>query len=340
MLQLRNQTPFAAQLMLLPDRDGIDTLFTVIKGTFTIGERLGLAAEQLPLTLADEFHGDPMTSSIRVPSDVSIGKVGTDVVINGSAWAPEARPTWQMDVSAVVGPVSKEARVFGDRVWEAGASGATASWVAPFLRMPLAWERAFGGSDVTEKGPAAEPRNPVGAGFRASNGSKPLPGLPLPNIEDPAALISSSKDAPPPMGFGAVASHWLPRRAYAGTYDDAWMKNRAPYLPSDFDLRFGQVAAPGLQAPGFLQGGEVVELHGMTPQGALRFTLPAVRLRVDYRVTPTIEARHPVLDTVIIEPDSSRLVMVWRAGLACDKRVRKIRDVTPTLLTAAEGALE
>src|SRR3712207_9360361 len=82
------------------------------------------------------------------------------------------RSAWQMDVRVSVGPASKTVRVFGDRVWDAGPAGAATKWVAPFERMPLVWERAFGGADQTDRGPTADPRNPVGTGFRAPNGAK------------------------------------------------------------------------------------------------------------------------------------------------------------------------
>jgi hypothetical protein len=337
MLQLKNQTPFAAQIMLLPDRSGIDTLFAVIKATFTIAESLRLSDEQVPLTLADEFHGEPATSGIRAASDVCIGKLGTDIIINGSAWAPSERPTWQMEVAASVGPASKRVRVCGDRVWDTSGAGAAVSWLAPFVRMPLVWERAFGGSDLTDKGPATEPRNPAGLGFRLADSTKPLAGLPLPNIENPKALIASWKDTPSPAGFGAVAAHWLPRRAYAGTYDDAWMKNRAPYLPDDFDLRFCQLASAGLVTQGYLQGGELVELHGMTASGVLRFSLPIVGISVNYRLNNDSLERLASLDTVVIEPDAGRLIMLWRSALACDKRARQIREVVPMLVPGGQA---
>jgi hypothetical protein len=191
MLQLKNETPFKAQIMLLPDRSGIDTLYTVVKATFTIGQSLGLAEEQVPVTLADEFFGEPTSSSIRAASDVSIGKPSTDVVINGSAWARGGTPTWQMDVSASVGPVAKTVRVFADRVWNVSSGVASVAWLAPFERLPIVWERAFGGSDISEKGPFMEPRNPAGTGFRVSDGAKAMAGLSLPNVEDPNAPISS-----------------------------------------------------------------------------------------------------------------------------------------------------
>ena len=191
MLQLKNGTPFKASLMLLPDVDGIDTVYAVVKGTFTLGSRLTLADEQVPVVLADQHHADPAGSSIKVASDVCLGKQHTDVVLLGSACAPAERPVWHMDVSLAVGSVRKAVRVFGDRVWDARTGVATIAHLTPFVRMPLTWERAYGGMDETEQGPAGHPRNPVGTGFRARGGTKPIAGTPVPNVEDPAALITS-----------------------------------------------------------------------------------------------------------------------------------------------------
>jgi hypothetical protein len=333
-LQIKNATPFKAMLMLLPDATGVDTLFTVVKATFRIGETFGLADEQVPVTMADKYYGEPGTSSIRVPSDVCLEKPGTDVLLVGSAWSPDAKPAWQMDVSVAVGSVAKTVRVSGDRVWDSHAGGATVSWVAPFTRVPLAWERAYGGTDETEKGPVADRRNPVGTGFRAPKSSRPLVGLPVPNIEDPSAPISSPSQSPPPAGFAPVAPHWLPRASYAGTYDDVWTKTRAPYLPHDFDSRFFHVAPVGLAAPR-LHGGEPVDLRGVTPNGRLQFVLPTIRVRADYRFDRGVETRFADLETVILEPDDSRLVMVWRASLACDKKGLKVREVETTFAPAA-----
>jgi hypothetical protein len=335
MLQLVNPTPLKAAIMLLPDLAGVDTLFTVLKATFTLGARVALAEDQVPVALADQHYGEPGLSSVRVPSDVCIGKPSTDILLVGSAWAPGGRATWQMDVSVAVGPVSKSARVFGDRVWDSSPAGATLVWVAPFERMPLVWERAYGGTDQTERGPTAEPRNPVGLGFRARDGAKPLAGLPAPNVEDPASPISSWKDTPPPAGFAPIAPHWEPRKSYAGTYDETWQKTRAPYLPNDFDPRFFQLAPPGLSASGRLQGGELVDLRGVTPDGVLQFTLPSARVHVVYRLDTGEETRPAALDTIILEPDAGRLMMVWSAALPCDKAALKVREIEPTVLAAA-----
>jgi hypothetical protein len=332
MLQLKNDTPFAAALMPLTGQNGADTVLTVLKATFTIGPHVVIAEEQVPVAVADTHHGGPATSSIRVPSDVSFGKPGTDILLLGSACAPGERPTWQLDVSLTVGPVTKTVRVFGDRVWQAGPAGASVSWVQPFVRMPLVWERAFGGVDPTEAGPVTEPRNPVGRGFRTPASSRPVDGLPLPNLEEPIAPISTWKDQPPPACFAPVAPHWLPRRAYAGTYDAAWQRRRAPFLPADFDPRFFQLAPTELVTSSYLSGGEVVEVRGASPGGLMRFQLPQAKLRVTYKLDGALEERPAVLDTIIVQPDVASVVMIWRAALPCDKKALRVEEVRTQLL--------
>lgn len=335
MLQFRNSTPFAGTIFLSPDPQGVDTAYAIVRGTFSLRDRVAPADEQLPVSLADEYHGEPGASSIKRPADAGLMRPGTDVVLLGHACAPGERPTWQMDVSVTAGAVSKSVRVFADRVWESGAAGPTMSWVQPFVRMPLVWERAFGGGDVTEGGPSVDPRNPVGRGFRAKGGTKPLAGLPLPNVEDPAALIGSPKDEPAPAGFAPVAPAWLPRRSYAGTYDEAWQKNRAPYLPTDFDARFFQIAPPGLTATPHLRGGEPVQVLGATPSGSLAFQLPRVGVEVAFVLGGARQVRPAVLDTVVIEPDELRLSLVWRAAFACDKKALRITEIEASLASPA-----
>ena len=335
MLQVKNSTPFKALLVMLADRHGIDTLFTVIKGTFTLAERTSLASEQLPIIGVDQYYGDQSTTSVRIPSDISLEKIGTDVVVNGCAVAPHGVPTWEMDVSVSVGPVAKSIRVFGDRVWDTGAAGPSISWIKPFVRMPIIWERAFGGADETDAGRSVDSRNPVGVGFRARGGRKSTAGVPLPNVEDPTALISSTRDAPNPAGLATVAPHWLPRRSFAGTYDATWQQSRAPFLPRDFDPRFCQIAPLGMTTPSYLQGGERVELRGLTAE-AMRLSVPAARVEAHYSLNGATEVRPANLDTIVLEPDQRRLIAVWRAVLPCDKKVLKIREVE-TIVAALDG---
>ena len=330
MLQFENHTDFAGTIFASPDPDGIDTLFTVIKGTFDIGADLARAEEQVDIVMADEHHADVATSSVSAPSDLSLVKPATDVLLLGHAWTPGGKPGYYADVSLQAGPLIRQVRAFGDRIWS-GLTGSTASTPEPFTRMPLVWERAFGGMDEGRDGPAADARNPVGSGFRAPHSRIPIDGQRLPNLEDPADPITSPRQTPVPACFAPIAAHWYPRRAFAGTYDEAWQESRAPYLPLDFDPRFFQCAAPGLTAGSWFQGGELIDIRGATPDGWLQFALPMLAVHVTYRVSGSDQRRPANLDTVIIEPDSGRLILVWPAALACDKSLLKVERVTANL---------
>src|SRR5260370_42246032 len=102
-----------------------------------------------------------------------------------------------------VGPIRKTLRVTGDRVCKVGALTISNTAPEPFERMPLTYERAYGGRDETADDPKKhswEVRNPVGVGFavRSSN----LADKPLPNVEEPGRLLSR------PAGVGPIAAHW------------------------------------------------------------------------------------------------------------------------------------
>lgn len=327
MLQIENQTPFKALMAVLPDQDAIDTLYVILKATLTLRPRLVLASEQIPPTLADEYHGDPTSSSLKKVSEMHIGKRGTDVLLIGRAWAPGGQATPEVWVRLVVAERQKTIRVLGDRTWTRG--GAPSAPV-PFEAMPLVWERAFGGLHQFADGCLGEERNPVGVGFAGRRDVDELFGQPVPNLEDPTAPLERLGQNPAPACLAPVAPHWLPRRAFAGTYDQQWQRKRAPYLPHDFDRRFLQCATAEMCFDRFLQGSEPLEVRGVTPDAPISLTLPVANLEINVRVAGQTE--HPVanLETVLIEPDENRLCLTWRAALPCDRKVLKVEKVTVT----------
>jgi hypothetical protein len=323
-LQLQNHTPFSASLSVFPDAQGVETAYAVVKATFAIGRQGPLpAAEQVPLLASDVFWADPLTSSLRAAGDFTLLKPATDVLLQGRAIAP--RPDTRVaDVRLKVGPVDKTVRVFGDRRWEGAGDRLKPSAPLPWERMPLRWEFAFGGV----AGPAAsahEPRNPVGRGVAADAAS--LKGTLLPNLEDPDAPIVSPSDRPPPACFAPLAPTWWPRRGFTGTYDTDWTRQRAPYLPLDFDTRYFQLAPAGLVAPGHLQGGEPVELDGFTLDGSLRFDLPRLQWRCEFTFDGRRQPRPLQLETVLFEPDAGRFQMLWRAALPVDKKLLRLQQL-------------
>lgn len=337
MLQVVNRTPLSASLSVFANPAGVECAYGAVKATFDLSSGTPeLSAKQAQFLAADVYWGDPLNTSVRAAGDVTLLKPATDIMVLGRAVAP--RPVHAMDVVIRVGAIAKTLRVFGNRRWVKRGKNWTISEPQAFERLPLKWEHAFGGTGklVEGKEPEHEPRNPVGAGFVASYDDD-FEGRALPNIEDPAQLVAVPQDRPAPAGCAPVSPVWLPRRSYAGTYDEAWQKSRAPFLPKDFDPRFFNAAASGLIADGFLAGGEVVELQGCTAGGALRFALPAPRVSMQWSFDGgTIDAE-PRLDTVLIEPDQARLQMVWRAELAVGKRLTRLKHLE---LTCPDYALE
>jgi hypothetical protein len=325
MLQLTNASPFAPAISVFPDKDGVDALYIVVRGTFTLLPRLAVARAPIAPTLADEYWGDPAQSSLKYASELHVGKPTTDVILMGQAWSP-GKPVHRTSVRVSVAERSKTVVVFGDRTWK--ASGGFTS-PQPFESMPLVYERAFGGHHrVSEQVVLAEERNPVGVGFAGKRSSYDMIGQKLPNIEDPSSLIDRVGDTPVPACFGFVAPAWIPRRRHAGTYDKAWQRTRAPYLPTDFDSRFFNAAPPELTFERYLQGGEPVHVLGACKQGELRFDLP--RCRVIGAVEMAGSRHSPAfhLETVVIEPDENRLSVSWRARLVCDKKALRVEEVT------------
>jgi hypothetical protein len=330
-LQLNNQSRFAPAVNLFADESGVDTLYVGVRGTFTLGAFPRLSDERLPPVAADVYWGEPGASSLKYASEIHVGKRGTDVALVGFAHAPGGRPVAEMLAALAVAGRRKVVKVVGDRTWRGVGGGTTRP--EPFVAMPLVYERAFGGRDDGGRpdggaGPGlAEERNPVGTGFRGRRSARESVGQRLPNLEDPRRPLTTFGEQPPPAAFGFVAPAWQPRRAFAGTYDAAWKRARAPFLPGDFDLRFSNAASAELIFGDFLQGGEPLALDGVSLEGPLRLSIPMARPRLEVWVAGVRERPPLRLETVLIEPDERRLSLTWRAALRCDKRALKIRSI-------------
>jgi len=306
-----------AATYFLMDRDGAEVMLLVLKGTWRIkkGGAISIADEQMPVISEPVYRGEPGKSSLIFDTDVALEKPGTDCVLIGHARALKPRLA-HVDVTFGVGPVKKQARVFGDRRWKKGLlGGASIIKIRPIEKIPLIWENTFGGIDASYKDPSKHEvcrENPVGKGFIASKSTIDIDGQFLPNIEDPADLIKNPKQRPKPAGFGMIAPYWHPRAGFAGTYDERWRKYISPLLPEDFDTRFNSCAAPGLTTPSHLKGTERVLIDGASINGRILFDLPGVTPRVIVRRLGH-EGDLPMrLDTVVVQPDEERVMLTWR----------------------------
>jgi hypothetical protein len=324
---LNNLTPFAAERAWVRDQDGAEVWIVAVKASFVIqsdGQQI-LDLEQSEVSRVPEFTGQPGLSSLLSECDLKHKKTRTDVILRGQAYSPGGKPTKRVDVRLKIGNIDKTLRVHGDRRWKRGLFGIRLTRPAPFTRMPIIYERSFGGTDQKAKNPKHhqwEPCNPVGTGFATRK--KHLLGELAPNIEYPRSPYRGRRRGKP-AGFGPIARHWSPRVQLAGTYDEAWEQTRNPLLPSDFDERFYQCAPEDQQVPGFLKGGEVVELYNLTPEGLLSFHVPRVTLGLTTRFYDGTEAVHRTdLHTLIIQPDERRFQMVWHSHLPCHHKVNQL----------------
>ncbi len=338
-LDLYNLTPLTAGRFVFLDATGRESLLVVVKATFNLkGGRAVLADQQAPLTLADEYRGEPAHSSLLHASDLAPFKPATDVFLEGFAY-PGPRSRTEVLVALRVGAMSKGVQVFGERIWDTSFGIPTVSAPRPFERLELTWERAFGGSDDSHpEHPERCDANPVGRGFRGARSRRPLDGMLLPNLEDPRALLRSPRDRPTPRGLGPLPPHWPQRARLAGTYNAAWERERLPLLPQDFDDRHHLAAPEDQQMTGYVQGDEPVKVVGATPPGVLEFSLPTLRPEVIIKIGSEREVPPCPCDTVLIDCERQQLTLVWRARSVIHGRVPAVYWAKVQLARGAHGS--
>jgi hypothetical protein len=330
-----NKSPVKAGWTMGFDRDGRELLIVAVKATFTIpdfGRPPELAKEQAALTEADVFTGEPGYSATLYETDYAHRKPKCDVLLNGSAYAPKGQPTERVTVSLQVGPMIKSFDVVGNRHWQAGMLYTNNTKIERFTKMPISYDNAFGGVDKAKEDPATfrwYPTNHAGKGFHEYTDSKFVDGKPLPNTEETGVPITSMRGKYKPMAFGAIGRAWQQRAKYAGTYDQKWLDQQAPFWPDDFDYRYFQAAPEEQQIP-YPKGGEEVVLKNLTADGFTRFQLPKMQMPVVLIPADGPERQaETTIDTLLIEPDKKRFMLTWRASVPMK---RSVFDIVQTIV--------
>lgn len=335
-MDIRNRTTFEEGLALGRGPSGPPCLSVIVKGTFSIPDGSKSVVEpvedQRPVATEDEYYNGDITGSLRLEADTVPYKPRTDVVVVGSAHAPGGDPVRTLDVSLSVGRrLHHVIRVFGDREW-VFPSRMTAvprmTDTAPFVEMPLVYERAFGGID--HKASKWCPFNFIGRGYVGRKSRESIDQTPLPNLENPNDLISSWDDQPRPVGVGFYRRDWQPRAGYAGSEDGREDADESFGLPSDFQFDFYNGAHPYLQVDEYLGGDEEIELRHFTPDEYRQFSLPGSTPEVNIErytgpgADGDIEGEAPGekrtrtervamnLDTLVLLPDEDEFFLVWR----------------------------
>ena len=332
--KINNTTDFHFEPLFLQDEEMRPLFVGLVKATFRIqpsqnGPLIPMQ-DQVPAVVAGEPYDDPETGSYKYEPECAPYKCNTDIVLVGSAKAPQENMR-QFDCGFRVGNQVKVARIFGERVWVKGMLGMTASEAQPVTEVPLTYENAFGGVDLSvemEHGNPLEVRNPVGKGFHHKKGQRVV-NSPLPQIEDPSNLIANYNDCPAPVGFGFTSPNWHPRREFAGTYDETWLNERSPLMPEDFNPLFHNAASSQLVANGYLNGDEPVQILNASPWPKLVFHLPGLPPPV---ITLTLKngqvcLLQTVLDTVIVNTEDMLLFLHYRVKQVLKSGVHGVRSI-------------
>lgn len=249
-MKLENRSSATARQMsgMSPDYQYI--LSVLAKRTYTIEQdgRCVLAAAQVPIF--SEAGDNPVCPELLDHDlDLYPFKPATDVIVKGHAFSDVSCST--LEVSVQIGRWGKAIRVVGDRRATLSANGQIVfSEPTPFHKIPLRYDRAYGGRDLAAEAkygnPAMElekyvdktiidldaasphiyPRNPAGAGYLIEPTKEAVEQLLLPNLEDPLDQLTPLRIAagkpgnwplmPLPQAFDWVHYGWFPRIAYFG----------------------------------------------------------------------------------------------------------------------------
>lgn len=300
-----------------------DDPLAVLTRTFTAAKQDILVVSVLagfslgaPDNLFDEDHLWELASEALDRSQVldqGMPKPGGEVLIAGKCFAPKNKTVSAEQASFRVGAVRKSVYIFGPRRWETPLYLVKViSKPEPFTQMDITWNNALGGPDFD--------RNPQGKGLSEVISPEGDKYVPLPNIEDPGHLISSSSDKPDPAGFGPLGLDWPSRLRRLGTFDEKWLEESWPGFPDDFDFSYFNLAPKDQRMDGYFRGNEQIELTAMHPeQAVLHSELPGLRARVfaelktaEGDVFKEIKTR---LDTIWLFPHQDMGLCIWRGTM-------------------------
>ncbi len=271
-------------------RGGRLRVTVIVKATFAfVPDGVMRCISPLPIFQAEVHQDDDPARSVRLTTDLTPELARVDVVFTGHAHAPSAAPVKTLPVRLGLGDAA--GRLLLDKPLEVRSE-------AGFTRMPMVYEKAFGGEGSQE--------NPVGVGERRGTGE---PAVCYPGIPGRAA------------GYAPLGSDWPARRKLLGSVPVAALEASVLELPESFDWTYFQ-AAPVDQRVAALQGDEWVLLSGLTAgKPMMRARLPGARAvarlhglsRVGMAEGHVLPLR---ADTLRLDGDRLEASITWRGSFA------------------------
>lgn len=194
--------------------------------------------------------------------------------------------------------------------------------------------------NLLEGSPYRYPRNPSGKGYIIEPTNEAIENLELPNIENQEQLLTSDNlickrveewyKMPVPIGTNWVSPGWFPRVGYYGLYqlpkniDDSlyeikkgWsdlnlLNSKFRIKEAQFNFRFCNGASLGLQSK-HLVGGEhcmLINIHPKKQEFVIKLPSDRPEMKVDGRNGKLLKV-NPRIQTVIIEPETNKLSIIW-----------------------------
>ncbi len=255
-------------------------------------------------------------------------KQSGEFLVWGKAAAPGKVSVQKMEVEVSVGSLHKRIAVTGDRFWRPSVLRAHMTEPEDFTEMPLVYTRTFGGQTY--------PANPVGLGHQAQRRVDAGEDVQLPNLEDPRRPILHQDDEPSPLVFSPADLTWPGYMGNAGTFDQAWINERFPLMPNDFNWAVYNVAQQDqqLKKGTYFNGHELVRIAGMhADHPVIETRLPGLQMRMfamrepinkdakDTQVNQNYDGLIDIptcLDTVWLFPSALMGVSLYRGVITCD----------------------
>ena len=265
----------------------------IVKATFAlVHQGLMKLAPPDPLLTTDVHHGNSPVRSARLTPDLAPYLPATDVLLTGHAYAPAGeRAAWVTAGIGILDGYEPILEKYLDVRGEMGPDG-----IQPFQKIPLVYERAFGGPGWED--------NPFGVGAGGAKGE--------PNI----FYIGDHRRS---AGFGPYSIHWPARKKLVSPAVRKALSEPIAEIPEGFDWTYFH-AAPRDQRCPFLTGSEWLVLQGLRPdERRVRTRLPAAKGRALVfwaGEAPEGEPLELLCDTLRIEPDRGVCSVNWRKSFA------------------------